>query len=84
MNLNNHQVERLFKQICDLDRQGRNRGKIAIVGESGTGKSLFLQTLARWMLETTDYIPIWISPEQLTTLSLREYLSQKWLTQTSG
>ena len=83
LNLNNHQVERLFKQICDLDRQGRNRGKIAIVGESGTGKSLFLQTLARWMLETTDYIPIWISPEQLTTLSLREYLSQKWLTQCS-
>ena len=35
------------------------------------------------MLETTDYIPIWISPEQLTTLSLREYLSQKWLTQCS-
>ncbi|MGK7884389.1 MAG: HEAT repeat domain-containing protein [Crocosphaera sp.] len=83
LNRKNSQVELLFKQICDLDRDPRSRRNIAIIGESGTGKSVFLQTFARWMLDTTDYIPIWVSPEQLGSFSLEEYLTQKWLTQCS-
>ena len=44
LNRTHSQVELLFKQICDSDRDPRRRRNIAIVGESGTGKSVFLQT----------------------------------------
>ncbi len=81
--LNNYEKESLFKQICNLDTEQTDRRNIAIIGESGTGKSLCLQTLAHWMLDKTDYIPIWVSPEQLTTLTLKDYLTHKWLTQCS-
>ncbi|MDJ0731665.1 MAG: HEAT repeat domain-containing protein [Crocosphaera sp.] len=83
LNLNNYQAESLFQEICELDQAQRHRRNIAIIGESGTGKSLCLQTLAHWMLKKTDYIPIWVSPQQLKTLTLKDYLTQKWLTQCS-
>ncbi|MDJ0659071.1 MAG: HEAT repeat domain-containing protein [Crocosphaera sp.] len=82
-NLNNYQADSLFKQICDIDPEQQYRRNIAIIGESGTGKSLCLQTLAHWMLDKTEYIPIWISPEQLTTLTLKNYLTHQWLTKCS-
>ncbi|ACB51915.1 hypothetical protein cce_2567 [Crocosphaera subtropica ATCC 51142] len=77
----NNQTESLFKQICCLDK-GQRRN-IAIIGESGTGKSLCLQTIAHWMLDKTHYIPIWVSPEQLISITLEDYLKDRWLTQCS-
>ncbi|MDJ0843748.1 HEAT repeat domain-containing protein [Crocosphaera sp.] len=81
--LHNYQLDALFQQICARDRESQHRRSIAIIGDSGTGKSLCLQTLAHWMLDRTDYIPIWVSPEQLKTLTLTNYLSHQWLTQCS-
>ncbi|MGK7957669.1 MAG: HEAT repeat domain-containing protein [Crocosphaera sp.] len=83
LNRHYYQAESLLKQICDPETEAKQKRKIAIIGESGSGKSLYLQTLAHWILEKTDYIPIWVSPEQLKTLTLKDYLNQKWLTQCS-
>ncbi|EAZ89928.1 HEAT repeat domain-containing protein [Crocosphaera chwakensis] len=83
VNGNQNQTESLFEYICDLDKKQRKIGNIAIVGESGTGKSLYLQKIAHWMLDKTDFIPIWLSVEQLTNLSLETYLTDKWLIQCS-
>ena len=83
LNRHNYQAESFFQQICNLETEPRQRRKIAVIGESGTGKSLCLQTFAHWLLEKTNYIPIWVSPKQLTTLSVKDYLTQKWLTQCS-
>ncbi|WP_107669732.1 HEAT repeat domain-containing protein [Cyanothece sp. BG0011] len=81
LNGNQTQTESLFEYICDLDKKQRQKRNVAIIGESGTGKTLFLQIIAHWMLDKTDYVPIWLSPGQLTNLTLKDYLTDKWLIQ---
>lgn len=83
LNENSDQTESLFEYICDLDKKQRQKRNIAIIGESGTGKSLYLQKISHWMLDKTDYIPIWLSVEQLQNLTLEDYLTDKWLIQCS-
>ncbi len=53
--------------------------KIAIIGKSGTGKTLLLQKIAYLLLEHTEDVPIWITPSQLTTSSLKDYVFNTWL-----
>ncbi len=57
--------------------------RIAIVGEAGTGKTLFLQHCADILLTDPRRmgLPVWISPAQLKHLSLRDYLMGPWLEQ---
>ncbi len=81
LNGNQNQTESLFEYICDVDKKQREIGNIAIIGESGTGKSLYLQKIAHWMLDKTDYIPIWLSTKQLTNVTLEDYLTDQWLIQ---
>lgn len=69
-----------FETICGVG-DAKDRRKIAIIGDSGTGKSLCLQKIAHWILENTEQIPIWVSPSQIKTLTLEEYLTKKWLIQ---
>ncbi|MGK7933004.1 MAG: HEAT repeat domain-containing protein [Microcystaceae cyanobacterium] len=53
--------------------------RIAFIGTAGTGKTLILQRLAQWLSDQDYGIPIWISARELGTLSLSDYLYQKWL-----
>ena len=55
--------------------------KIAVIGEAGAGKTTLLQRIAFWILENTDYLPIWISLGNLPTPAppLKEYLLNRWL-----
>ncbi|BFM40686.1 HEAT repeat domain-containing protein [Synechocystis sp. LKSZ1] len=62
----------------------KSKGKrLAILGEAGTGKTLFLQYFAHCLLQESEgqSLPIWISPAQLKQLSLRDYLMGPWLEQ---
>ncbi len=78
-----NQKDSFFKELCGLEKAQKQTQKIAIIGESGTGKSLCLQKIAHWMLEKSEYIPIWMSPSQLKTDTLQQYLIDKWLLQAS-
>ncbi len=55
--------------------------KIAVIGEAGAGKTTLLQKIAFWILEKTDYLPIWIPLGNLPTPApqLKEYLLNRWL-----
>ncbi|MGL5059688.1 MAG: HEAT repeat domain-containing protein [Microcoleus sp.] len=55
--------------------------KIAVIGEAGAGKTTLLQRIAFWILENTDYLPIWISLGSLPKPApqLKEYLLNRWL-----
>jgi HEAT repeat protein len=65
--------------------QPRHKGKrLAIVGEAGTGKTLFLQHIAHYLSQVNEGqtdLPIWITPSQLKNLSLQNYLFGPWLEQ---
>jgi HEAT repeat protein/ABC-type dipeptide/oligopeptide/nickel transport system ATPase component len=65
-------------QSLQSPSQGR---RIAIIGESGTGKTVLLQKIANWVLEKTEDVPIWIASSQLGTNLFDRYLRQKWLAQ---
>ena len=58
--------------------------KIAVIGEAGAGKTTLLQKIAFWILENTDYLPIWIPLGNLPTPapSLKDYLLNRWLEDT--
>ncbi len=63
------------------EENGKPPQRIAIIGESGTGKTLILSHFAQWLLEVTDNIPVWICPSYIEGLSLEQYLFEKWLSQ---
>jgi HEAT repeat protein len=58
--------------------------KIAVIGEAGAGKTTLLQKIAFWILENTDYWPVWIPLGNLPTPAppLKEYLLNRWLEDT--
>jgi energy-coupling factor transporter ATP-binding protein EcfA2 len=53
--------------------------RIAVIGEAGAGKTTQLQKIGSWLLEETEYIPVWISLTALGTNNLREYLLEDWV-----
>ncbi len=53
--------------------------RIAVIGEAGAGKTTQLQKIGSWLLEETEYIPVWISLTALGAKSLREYLLEDWV-----
>ncbi|MEM8778613.1 MAG: HEAT repeat domain-containing protein [Cyanobacteria bacterium P01_G01_bin.49] len=81
---NIYTVDRLLTETISSIKDESDEQKIAIIGESGTGKTLILQKIAHWMLEKTNKIPIWISPHQLKTLTIEKYLWSKWLVKASN
>ncbi|MEA5535369.1 HEAT repeat domain-containing protein [Crocosphaera sp. XPORK-15E] len=79
-----YQQEEFFQEILLSDNPHNPQPNIAIIGESGTGKTLFLQKIAHRLLEQTDKIPIWIWPHQFKKETLQQYLWEKWLIQGSN
>jgi HEAT repeat protein len=117
-------AELLYK-LLELDLCSHQGKRLAIIGEGGTGKTLFLRQIAHLLIEgnplespqqelnhsdefsvpsktessemeamsqgslvdllnfdeETEYFPVWISPFQLKTLSLKDYLLGPWLQQ---
>ncbi len=58
----------------------RKGQRLAILGESGTGKTLFLQYLAKELFALPQAPTVlWLSPFQLKNISLRDYLFGSWL-----
>ena len=115
----------LLYKLLELDLCSHQGKRLAIIGEGGTGKTLFLRQMAYLLIEgnplesphnglnhsdefpiqsktespdmeaisqgslvdllnfdeETEYLPIWVSPFQLKTLSLKDYLLGPWLQQ---
>ncbi|MEG5061168.1 NACHT domain-containing protein [Microcoleus sp. A2-C5] len=62
------------------DGKGKHNGKrIAIIGEPGAGKTTLLRTIAFWIGEKTDILPISISLADLQEFTLEDYLLRLWL-----
>ena len=57
--------------------------RIAVIGEAGAGKTTQLQKIGSWLLEETEYIPVWISLTDLREKSLRDYLLEDWVRKAS-
>lgn len=71
--------EQFFSEIIQQQKSKSKGRRLAIIGLSGTGKTIFLQNVASWILKNTEDIPIWISLSEVGQLSLKEYLLKKWL-----
>lgn len=72
----------LMHKLLELDLpQGRGR-RIAIEGEAGMGKTLFLKHIAYYLLDAPqEGLPLWVSPQQLKNIALGDYLFGPWLEQ---
>jgi hypothetical protein len=61
--------------------QGR---RLAIIGDSGVGKTTFLLKTGFWLLEQTNELPIWIDLGKVGKKTLDEYLKKDWLREATG
>jgi HEAT repeat protein len=76
-----YRLEEFLEKVL---RQGKSRSqgrRLAVIGESGTGKTLLLQKVAQWILANTEDVPIWISIGQLGITPVYQYLQEEWLQQ---
>jgi HEAT repeat protein/signal recognition particle GTPase len=73
-----------YKEFLAKVLKSNQSNKIAVIGEAGAGKTTLLQKIAFWILENTDYLPIWIPLGNLPTPAppLKEYLLNRWLEDT--
>ncbi|NJM46938.1 MAG: NACHT domain-containing protein [Alkalinema sp. RU_4_3] len=58
-------------------------GRLAIVGEPGTGKTTLLQKMA-WGLLAAGKLPVWVSGADLQGQGLESYLTGEWLRSAIG
>lgn len=71
--------EQFFKEVLQQQKSKSKGRRLGIIGLSGTGKTILLHQIASRLLKNTDEIPIWISLADVGKLSIKEYLSEKWL-----
>ncbi|HEY9295068.1 MAG TPA: HEAT repeat domain-containing protein, partial [Phormidium sp.] len=69
------ELEAFFEQVLASEKNRR----IAIIGEPGAGKTTLLQKIARWIIASTEELPIWISLADLQGKALEQYLLEDWL-----
>ncbi|WP_013320940.1 HEAT repeat domain-containing protein [Gloeothece verrucosa] len=67
------------QQILCQQKSAKAGQRIAIIGESSSGKTVLLHQITAWILDNTQDLPIWISMAELGETPLYEYLQQKWL-----
>lgn len=76
----------LLDVAMKTDRMTGRGQRLAIIGEAGSGKTLFLQHFAwsliqQYQAKPTDALPIWVSPVQLKQIGIQDYLFGPWLEQ---
>lgn len=74
-----YQQAEFFEQVLRQGNSQTKGRKLAIVGKSGSGKTLLLQKIAAWVLDKTEDVPIWISASEMGTGLLNPYWQEKWL-----
>ncbi|HAZ44469.1 MAG TPA: hypothetical protein DDW76_09430 [Cyanobacteria bacterium UBA11369] len=79
-----YKQEDFFIKVLQRGRSPYSQGcRIAIIGEAGTGKSLFLQRIGEWILwesDITNQLVIWVSLADLRKgQNLEDYLITNWL-----
>jgi HEAT repeat protein/energy-coupling factor transporter ATP-binding protein EcfA2 len=79
-----YEQKQFLTQVLQQGKSISQGRKIAIIGESGTGKTLLLEKIAHWVLDKTEDVPIWITSSQLGTKLFDQYLRQKWLPQAAN
>ncbi|NJR61009.1 MAG: NACHT domain-containing protein [Cyanobacteria bacterium CRU_2_1] len=70
-------LEQVLHQGQNLKSQGK---RVAIIGEPGSGKTMLLQQMARWLWEQfPDAVVIWVSLADLGQMGLKRYVDERWL-----
>lgn len=67
------------EQVLSLGKSKTKGRRLAIIGESSTGKTTILNQIVAWILDNTDDLPIWISMAEIGETPLHQYLQEKWL-----
>lgn len=75
----NYNQKQFCEQVLRLGKSQTKGRKLAIIGESCTGKTTFLNQIVSWILENTKDLPVWISIAELGETPIKEYLQKKWL-----
>jgi predicted NACHT family NTPase len=74
------EFEDFLENIIGNKQSPKSQGKrLAILGEPGSGKTTLLLKTADWLLENTEYMPIFISLAEVGKKSLDKYLLEDWL-----
>jgi HEAT repeat protein len=83
--------DEFFQQVLGNENNQPNTKqpkRMAIIGETGSGKQMLLQKMAEWILQKQpNTYPIWISLKDLVDRrwdTLEEYLKNKWLPEAVG
>ncbi|MFM1842601.1 MAG: hypothetical protein RLZZ490_1337, partial [Cyanobacteriota bacterium] len=76
----------LLDTVIQGDNQNGRGQRLGILGEAGSGKTLFLQHFAWELLQRFrdgqgTGLPIWVSPSQLKQITVKDYLLGPWLEQ---
>ncbi|QXE26289.1 putative signal transduction protein with Nacht domain [Richelia sinica FACHB-800] len=71
----------LFLQEVIAQKPRGNNKHIAIIGEPGAGKTTLLSTIASFIQDKTQDLPICISLANLQRKNIEEYLIKQWLTE---
>jgi predicted NACHT family NTPase len=70
-------LDSFLEQLAENNSQEPHR--VAVVGEPGAGKTTLLQKVGCWILESSEYLPVWVTLADLQAKSLEDYLIQDWL-----
>lgn len=75
------EYKQFLEQVLQQGQSPKNQGKkVAIIGEPGSGKTTWLQQIARWI---SDQFPasivIWVSLVDLENKSLKQHVYDQWL-----
>ena len=78
-----HKQEEFFDRVLcqgQSSKSPKSKGRrIAIIGESGSGKTALLLKIGFWILANTQDVPIWVSLKDLGEKNLDQYLKEDWL-----
>ncbi|WP_414576099.1 NACHT domain-containing protein [Anabaena sp. CCY 9402-a] len=69
-----------LREVITQQPSGNNK-HIAIIGEPGAGKTTLLSTIASFIKDNTQDLPICISLASLQGRTIEEYLLKQWLTE---